>query len=325
VPYEAPPLRILFAGTPEFALPSLERLHASGHDVVLVLTRPDARRGRGLHAAAPPVKEAALQLGLEVYQPQSINLPEALERAAEAAPNLGVVVAYGEILGRRALAVPPGGCLNVHASLLPKYRGAAPINWALIRGEKETGVTVQRMAPRMDAGPVLAQRSAPIGAEETAGELHDRLSLLAAEALVEVVDALADGTAPQPRPQDPALATLAPKLTAADRRIDWSLPAERIHNLVRGLAPHPGALARFTGARRAPEAVTVLRAWPALAGDHPAQPVGTVIEADERSGIVVQAGDGAVALLRLKPASGKEMDAGDFIHGRRVESGDLFE
>jgi len=315
-------MRILFLGTPDFSVPALDALHEAGHSVVLVVTRRDSRRGRGRRLAAPPVKEAALRAGLEVFQPRSVNEPEAVDRLRRAAPELGVVVAYGEILRQAALSVAPRGFLNVHASLLPKYRGAAPINWAVIRGEKQTGVTVQRMVPQLDAGPILAQRPIPIAEHDTAGDVHDRLCGLGADLLLEVVNRLERGDEPPERRQDPACASYAPKLTRQDARVDWSRPAEQIRDLVRGLTPWPGASTRFVGADRA-EDVVLLRVE-SVPNDPSSAPPGTVLRADDREGIAVQAGRGAVMIRALRPASGRAMTGADFIHGRRVKGGDRF-
>ncbi|MDP6439837.1 MAG: methionyl-tRNA formyltransferase [Candidatus Brocadiia bacterium] len=316
-------MRIVFMGTPEFSVPSLEALCAAGHDVALVVTRPDARRGRGLRSTAPPVKKAALRLALEVYQPESMKRAEALDRVRDVGPGLVAVVAFGEVLRPEVLAVPEHGCLNVHASLLPKYRGAAPINWATIRGERETGVTVQRMSPELDAGPILAQESVAIGGNQTAGELHDRLCVLGAGVLADVVGRLDSGLPVAERPQDSALATAAPKLSKWDGRVDWAAAAEHIRNLVRGLTPWPGAVGRLVGEGGAQE-VILLQVKVVPAGD-PACAPGTVLRADGREGIIVRAGRDTVEVVKLKPASGRAMSAADFVRGHKVRPGDRFE
>jgi methionyl-tRNA formyltransferase len=318
-------MRLAFLGTPDFAVPSLDALCRAGHEVALVVTQPDARKGRGLHTTPPAVKAAALRLGLSVYQPAGINTSKAVERLTQAAPELGIVVAYGQILRPAVLDVPMHGYLNLHASLLPAYRGAAPVNWAVIRGEKTTGVTVQRVVLQMDAGPVLAHGTAQIGPEETAGELHERLSRIGAELLAGVVGRLAVGNPPPELEQDHARATFAPKLAKDDGLIDWSLPARSVHNLVRGLTPWPGAAACLvTGVRR--EEIIVLRARveTAPAGAFEDALPGTVVAADDGRGIVVKAGRGLVAVLELKPAAGRAMSASDFLHGRSVRPGDRF-
>ncbi len=316
-------MRILFFGTPEFAVPPLEAVQGAGHRVVLVVTRPDARRGRGRRPSPPPVKKAALRMGLELCQPRSLAGASCLERLRAADAELGVVVAYGAMLGREVLSVPQQGFLNLHASLLPKYRGAAPINWALIRGEEESGVTVLRMTPELDAGPILAQRRLAIGENETAGDLHDRLSAAGSALLVEVLNRLSTGQQVPERSQDPEGVSCAPKLTKKDGRIDWRRPAGELRNRVRGLTPWPGATTRFVGAERTEE-VILLDVAAEPQADAGAQP-GTVLGAGDEQGIVVQSGRGAVIIERLKPASGRAMSSADFLHGRRVRPGDRFE
>lgn len=315
-------MRILFLGTPEFAVPPLEALHNGGHEIVLVVTRPDAARGRGRKRAAPPVGSAGLRLALPLYQPQSANAPGAAERMRAAGADVGVVVAYGELLGSDVLAVPEKGFLNLHASLLPRYRGAAPINWAILRGEEVTGVTVQRMSRQLDAGAILAQESVVIGDDDTAGDLHDRLCECGAALLLRVLDALGRRETLPEVPQDPSEATYAPKLTKKDGRIDWHQTAAAIRNRVRGLTPWPGASCRFIRAD-ASEDVILVRVAGGPRGDEAAAP-GTVLCAGDREGIVVQTGQDTVTIEQLKPASGRVMTAADFMHGRHVESGDRF-
>jgi len=310
-------------GTPEFSVPVLQAVHAAGHDARLVVTRPDARRGRGRRPALTPVKAAALRLGLEVFQPRSVNRPEAVERLRSSGAQIAIVVAYGEMLRAATLRCLPGGMFNLHASLLPKYRGAAPINWALMRGEAETGVTLQRMAPELDAGPVVAQKAVCIGPDETAGGLHDRLSILGAELLVEVLRRLDRGEALQERPQDAAQATLAPKLSKEDGYVDWRRPAAEVRNVVRGLTPWPGAATTVVAGGRA-ERVILLAVDAEPRAETRAEP-GAVLAAGDEQGIVVQASPGSVIIRVLKPSSGRAMTAADFIHGHHVRPGDRFE
>ncbi len=315
-------MRIIFLGTPEFSVPSLKALHEAGHEIVLVLTRPDARRGRGRRLILSAVKVAALEMGLGVYQPASVNRPDAVQRLRAAEPELGVVVAYGEMLSADLLTVPPAGFLNLHASLLPRYRGAAPVNWALIRGETQSGVSIVRMTPGLDAGPILAQCSTAIQADETAGELHNRLSELGAAVLADVVGSVSRGEVIPEQPQDPRAVSKAPKLTKKDGRVNWRLPASELRNLVRGLTPWPGAACRFTGQDRSEE-VILLEVAVRPEGEARLEP-GMVLSADDRGGIVVQAGQGAVEILRLKPASGRAMSGAEYVRGRRVRPGDRF-
>jgi len=316
-------MRILFLGTPEFAVPSLRAIREAGLDVGLVVTRPDARSGRGRRQAPPPVKKAASAMGLPVYQPASVNSERAAGRLRAVGAHLGVVVAYGEILARRTLSVTAGGFINLHASLLPKYRGAAPINWALICGERRTGVTVQRMSPELDAGPILAQRVVAIGEDDSAGVLHDRLAQVGAQALVEVLLTLAGGEPVPETPQRGEDASYAPKLGRADSRVDWEQSAQQIANRVRGLTPWPGATTCFVGANRA-ENVTLLRVMAKPQARRLASP-GTVTAVSDEEGISVQSGNGTVIIRELKPASGRAMAAADYAHGRHVRVGDRFE
>ena len=315
-------MRIVFLGTPDFSVPPLEALHGGGHDVVLVVSRPDMRRGRGRRPAPTPLKAAALRMGLPVYQPPTVNEPCAVERLRGARPDVGVVVAYGEVLKREVLSVPREGFLNLHASLLPKYRGAAPINWAIIQGETETGVTVQRMTPELDAGAILAQQSVTIGEDDTAGDLHDRLCERGTELLLDVVQRLSRGEALHERPQDPAQMSYAPKLTKQDGYIEWHRTAAELRNRVRGLTPWPGAFCCFVGRDRT-EDVTVLEVALGPTSDGTVAP-GTVLSADDREGIVVQTGQETVIIEKLKPASGRAMTAADFVHGHAVAPGDRF-
>ncbi len=314
-------MRLLFFGTPDFAVPTLQALHGAGHDVAVVVTQPDRPRGRGGRMGQTAVKRAATALRLEVMQPQSANDPGCVDQLRERHAELGVVVAYGQILSPELLAVTEGGFINVHASLLPDYRGAAPINWAIIRGEEVTGVSVIRMSPQLDTGPVLAERSVPIMPDEDAGALHDRLARVGAAVCCDVVNRLDAGERMQGRPQPKQGGFFARKLTKQDGRLDWSLPAEVIRNRVRGLTPWPGAYCTFGGERREVR-VTLLAVEAAADGGRGAP--GTVTDVDRGGGIEVLAGQGSVVVRRLKPAGGREMDASDFVHGYRVRPGDRF-
>jgi len=315
-------LRLLFLGSPDFAVPSLRALSAAGHVVALVVTQPDRSRGRGRHPAPTAVKQAALALGLEVFQPESANAPESVQMLRGVNAELGVVVAYGEILSPGLLSVTERGFINAHASLLPDYRGAAPVNWAVIRGERVTGVSIIRVEPQLDAGPILASRQVEIAPDETAGELHDRLAAVAAEAVVDVVDRMAAGEEMPGRPQPREAGFFARKLTKGDGRIEWSLSARDLGCRVRGLNPWPGAYSDLHCAEGS-VCVALLRveeAGPCGRGGEP----GTVLCASDEDGLVVQAGQGAVRILELKPAGSRAMTAADFIHGHRVQPGDRF-
>ena len=306
-------LRTVFMGTPRFAVPSLAAL-AEAVDVTLVLCNPDRPAGRGRSMASPPVKEEAGRRGIPVFQPGKARHPDAVARIAAEAPDLIVVVAYGHILPKSILDIPPLGCINVHASLLPKYRGAAPINWAVARGETVTGITVMRMDAGMDTGPMLHAREMPIGEEDTAESLFSSLSILGAEALREALRRLREGTLDE-TPQDAALATYAPKLTKEHGRIVWSRPAREVRNLVRGMAPWPCAFALHAG-----KALKVLSS--AVVGES-----GTAGEPGEfvalgRDGIAVACGEGVLRLRVVQPEGGKAMDAWAYAQGRRLATGE---
>lgn len=301
-------------GTPDFAVPSLERLSGSAHEVVAVVTRPDRPKGRGRQVAPPPVKSAAQRLGLPVLQPESLRDAAFLASLRDMKADLFAVVAFA-ILPRAVLRVPRLGSVNLHPSLLPKYRGAAPIQWAVIRGEQETGVTIFRLSPRVDAGDLLLQRRVPIGPEETAGALYDRLKGLGAEVLLEAVDGLEAGTVnPQPQPEEGA--TSAPKLEKEDGRLDWAQTAGSIRNRVRGTNPVPGAFTVWNGKE--------LKVHRAAEVDENGPP-GTVVAADVREGPVVAAGEGALRLLEVQPAGKNRMSGAEFVRGYRVREGDRLE
>ncbi|MEW6749941.1 MAG: methionyl-tRNA formyltransferase [Candidatus Latescibacterota bacterium] len=303
---------LVFMGTPGFAVPALAELAASRHRVLAVVTNPDRPQGRGQRAAPPPVKVAAGRLGLLVLQPESVRAPGLPEELRALRPDLFVVVAFS-VLPRRLLRVPRLGSVNLHPSLLPAYRGAAPIPWAVICGEAETGLTTFLLSPQVDAGDILARRRVPIGPEETAGELEERLSRLGADLVLQTVEDLEAGRArPEPQPQEGA--TPAPKLTREDARLDWTRPTEALRNLIRGTNPAPGAFTEWGG--------TLLKVHRAQA--HPvlrqAAP-GTVLEADARAGLVVATGDGALLLTLVQPAGRTAMSGAAFARGNAVEPG----
>ena len=306
-------LRTVFMGTPGFAVPSLAAL-AEAADVTLVLCNPDRPAGRGRSMASPPVKEEAIRRGIPVFQPEKARHPDAVARIAAEAPDLIVVAAYGHILPKSILDIPRLGCINVHASLLPKYRGAAPINWAVARGETVTGITIMRMDEGMDTGPMLHVREMPIGEEDTAETIFAKLSILGAEALREALRRLREGTLDE-TPQDAALATYAPMLKKEHGRIDWSRPAREILNLVRGMTPWPSAFALHAG-----KTLKVLSSvLPAESG--PAGEPGELV-AIGRGGISVACGEGVLRLQVVQPEGGKAMDAWAYAQGRRVATGE---
>ncbi len=307
-------MRIVFMGTPDFAVPSLKSLHAAGHELLLVVTQPDRPAGRGRKLTPPPVKTAALGLGLELEQPESVNTDEFVERLRALAPDLFVVVAFGQILRQRLLDIPPHGSINVHGSLLPDYRGVAPINWAIVGGETETGVTTMYMARTVDTGAIIQRRSTPIGPEETAGELYERLSELGGELITETADLIARGEAPREEQGAPRVG-YARKLTRADGTIDWTLPAHGVHDHIRGMTPWPGATTRSAG-----RMLLVMRSSVARSGEAraPSAP-GTIISLDK--GIEIAVGDGSVLLTEVKPEGKRAMAAEEFVRGYRPEIG----
>ena len=306
-------MRILFMGTPDFAVPSLEALVAAGHDVCGVFTQPDKPKNRGMKLQAPPVKERALAHGLPVYQPVKLRDGTALALIRELAPQLIVVAAYGRILPDDILAAPPEGCINVHSSLLPAYRGAAPINWAVLNGDQKTGVTIMHMAHDLDAGDIISQASTPIDPDETVVALHDRLALLGAELLVETVARIDAGTASR-TPQDHSKATLAPMLGRELSPMDFRRTARQLHNQVRGLIPWPAAVT-VLGDKRC----KVFRTVVSDETTHAAP--GTVLSAG-KEGLAVACGEGTVLHLEeIQPDGGKRMRATDYLRGHPVAVG----
>ena len=306
-------LNIVFMGTPDFAVPCLARILQDGHAVSGVFCQPDRPRGRGQRAAFPPVKALAAQHGIPVFQPESLR-DEAIPAQLRAlAPDLIVVVAYGKILPVSILELPPLGCINIHASLLPHLRGAAPIQWSVLGGDAETGVTSMYMAKGMDTGDIILQRKTPIGAEETAGELFGRLSELGADCLAETIPLLAAGRAPR-APQDPRQVTCAPMLSKEMAVLHFSLPASNIVNWVRGMNPSPMARTAYTG-----QLLKVLKAGPA-----PGQYAGNPGELLDRKRLIVGCADGAVELLQVQPQGKKEMTGAAFLNGYRLKPGDCF-
>jgi len=297
-------------GTPGFAVPSLRALLDAGAPILLVVTQPDRPKGRGRRVAAPPVKQLAQERGLEVYQPEKVKSAEAVERITARGPSCLVVVAYGQLLSAEILEIPPLGAVNVHASLLPKYRGPAPIHWALIQGEMETGVTTMFMDAGMDTGDILLQRKAVIQPEETAGSLHDRLAEEGARVLVETLDLLKRGSL-EPKIQDSSQATYAPMLAKEDGKVDWHEEAKRICCRIRGLDPWPGSFTSWQGKR------LKLFGCRALSISTQAEP-GTVIAAAE-DGLQVAAGEGAVLIETVQLEGGRPLAVTDFLRGHHFQ------
>lgn len=303
-------MNILFMGTPDFAVPSLEALIQAGHKVCGVFTQPDKPKNRGMKLLPPPVKVCAQSHDIPVYQPTKLRDGTALALIRELSPDLIVVAAYGRILPDDILAAPPVGCINVHSSLLPAYRGAAPINWAILNGDKETGVTIMHMAHDLDAGDIIAQTATPIGPDETAPELYDRLARLGAELLVQVVDGLGAGTAGR-TPQDASRATLAPMLSKELSPMDWNRTAGQLHDQVRGLIPWPAAVTTLSGNRCKVFSTTIMT-------DRTDAAPGTILQAD-KAGIAVACGEGTVLRIdELQPDGGRRMKAADYLRGHPI-------
>lgn len=304
-------LRTVFMGTPEFALGSLEGLLAAGVNLVGVYTQPDRPKGRGKKLAASPVKQLALEHQIPVFQPQKLRDPLAVAELQELQPDLIVVVAYGQILPKVVLDIPRYHCINVHASLLPKYRGAAPINKAIINGETETGVTTMLMDVGLDTGDMLVKRSLEIGSNETAGQLHDRLALSGREALEETLRQLCTGTLVAEK-QDDDLSCYAPMMKKENGLIDWQKSAVEIHNQVRGLDPWPGAYTHLDG-----EVLKI--AVTTVAADISGEP-GTILSAD-KTGVVVACGEGSLVIDGLQLPGKKRLSAMNFLSGRPLFTG----
>lgn len=308
-------MRIVFCGSPAFAVPSLERLIATDHEIACVVTQPDRPAGRGRSLRSPPVKESAVAHGILVHQPEKFNTRSFRAILEGFSPDIIAVVAYGKIFRRKALALPRLGCVNVHASLLPSYRGVAPVNWAIINGETETGVTTIAMDEGVDTGDMILSRPASIGEDETAGELLEKLAGLGAEVLAETCDLIAEGTA-RPVVQDHAAATHAPKLSKQDGQIRWDRPASQVHNHIRGVTPWPGATG-IIGDRP----VKIHRSRLAEAS---ATAPGRVIDIDSENGILVSCGSGSVWLRTVQAEGRKAVPGADFARGYRIKAGDLF-
>jgi len=302
-------MRIVFMGSPEFALPSL-RAVLEHHEVALVVTQPDKPAGRGKGLAAPPVKRLAEEAGVPVYQPPSARKPEVAERLRATGAELAVVVAYGKILPRAVLEAFPRGCVNVHASVLPRYRGAAPIQWALIRGERETGVTIMQLDEGMDTGPMLLVRREPIRDEDTAGTLSQRLAELGASALLEALEAIEASTAVA-TPQDHDRATYAPMLEKGQGRVDFTAPAQTVRDHIRGVDPWPGAFTELGG-----EPLKLFGAALAEGAGAPGE-----LLAVEPAGVVIACGEGAVRIAELQAPGRRRMPAAELARGRRLSPG----
>jgi methionyl-tRNA formyltransferase len=306
-------LRVVFMGTPEFACPTLQKLIDRGEQVVAVVTQPDRPKGRGQRLMPPPVKELAVRHAIPVYQPLKVRDPDFIEFLRQLNPDVIVVVAFGQILPKSLLDIPPLGCINVHASLLPRYRGAAPLNWCIINGENETGVTTMLMDVGLDTGPMLLKQSTPVDGNEDIVSLHDRMSVMGAVLLSETLDGLAAGTI-LPQEQDGSQSCYAPMLKKEDGRINWHRDAGSIHNQVRGLAAWPVAFSYLDG--------QVLKVYRTRVAEGNGLP-GTVLQADKR-GIEVACLKGSLIIEELQLAGKKRLDAASFLAGYAIPVGALF-
>ena len=334
-------MRIVFLGSGEFAVPTLRWLTQSEHEVSLVVTQPARPSGRGRIPTPTPVANFAQAAGWQVLEVENVNEPAVVSRLRSMEARLGLVIAFGQKLGSDVLAVTPTGFINLHASLLPQYRGAAPINWAMMRGEEKTGCTMFRIVGRMDAGPILTQRWTFVKAEETAGELHDRLAGIGVDAVRAALELFQDGAIPAGEPQDDTLATLAPKLKKSDGFLWFDGPVRDVVNHIRGVTPWPGASAVYRNQAGKEEGVLLTRVRPIPVVDSEREPsaVGESITRVRRSPIPESSGvgpgeiderlfvasrDGFLEILEIKPSSGRVMSWPDFVNGRHVTPGDRF-
>jgi len=306
-------LKIVFMGSAGFAVPCLEALVDSPHNVVEVVAQPCKRAGRGMQMRECPVADCAKSLDLPLYQPASVRKEEAIEHFQKLAPDLIVVVAYGKILPKELLDIPKMGCVNVHASLLPKYRGAAPINWAIAEGERETGVTTMFINEQLDAGDMLLAAATPIDEVENASMLHDRLAAMGAELLIRTIDGLIAGSV-KPKPQDDSKASYAPLMKKDDGHIDWSMSAKRIFDRIRAFTPWPGSFATVDGKKLRVHEVAVLDI------DHGKAP-GTILGCGNH--MLVACGKGALSILELQLEGGRRMPACAFLRGHKLKEGDV--
>jgi methionyl-tRNA formyltransferase len=307
-------MRVIFMGTAPFALPSLTALREAGHEICLVVTQPDRPAGRGQRLAASPVKLAAQEAQLPLLQPEKVRDPEAVAALRAMRPEAIVVVAYGQLLPDPILALAPHGCVNVHASLLPKYRGPAPIQWAIINRETVTGVSIMRIEAQVDAGPILLQQVEPVQPRDTAGTLGERLAVAGAKLLCRALDQMAGGTAGSAA-QDERAATYAPKLKPEDERLDWAREAIVLDALIRALLPEPGAVTRFAGRR--------VKVLDAVIEETAGGPPGLVLAIDRDKGVLVATGRQALRLRQLQPEGRRAMGADEFARGYRLRAGTI--
>ncbi len=321
-------MRIVFMGTPDFAVPTLEALLAAGHEIALVVTQPDRPKGRHGTPAASPVKEAACAHGIAVYQPTRIRDPECVEYIKQHDADIIVVAAYGQILPEEILTAPRYGCVNVHASLLPKYRGAAPIQWAVINGEKVTGVTTMRMDAGLDTGDIIFAEEVTLDSDETGGSLFEKLSEVGARLCVKTLAAIADGSATY-TPQDPAQATKTKTIKKEMGRLDWTKPAVELERLIRGLDPWPGTYTKWNGKTLKIHKAAVRENGGTVASDEDDPTAGTdksqpgTVVGVTRDSIAVQTGDGLLVLKEVQPEGKKSMSCDAFLRGYSIKTGDV--
>ena len=312
-------MKIVFMGTPDFAQKSLEALYNAGHEILAVVTNIDKPKGRGMKLVESPVKEYAKSKNLTIFQPEKVRKNiEFIEQIKKLEPDVICVVAYGKILPSEILEIPKLGCINVHASLLPKYRGAAPIQWAVLNGDKTTGVTTMYMDIGMDTGDMILKQEVEIGENETTGELWDRLAIIGADLLVKTLDQIEKGTAPRIKQSDDF--TMAPMLNKEISKIDWQeKTAKQIKNLVRGLNPIMGAYSYLNGKK--------IKFWKVEVEEdtNSKQENGTVIKANDKDGLYIKAKDGVLKIIEIQGENAKRMNANDFLRGNKIEIGQKFE
>ncbi len=312
------PLKIVYLGSGEFGLPPLEAMRSSPHSLDFVVTQPSKGAGRGRKVRATPVAAWAQDNGLPFMETDNVNAPECVERIAACRPDILVVIAFGQFIGENLINLPPYSAINVHASLLPKYRGAAPINWAILNGEDQTGITIFRLVKKMDAGPIVAQTAAQIRQNETAEQLHDKLAELAAPLLLDTLDQMATGRAVY-QPQDESKATFAPKLKKEDGLLDFSQTADLIQRKIRAFWPWPGAACQYIKKSTAKSEPVTIAAAEVIERQSTNTTPGTL---DENLNIIC--GKGALKITKLKPAGKALMDFKDFTNGRNTRPGDSF-
>ncbi|WP_058485312.1 methionyl-tRNA formyltransferase [Defluviitalea phaphyphila] len=305
-------MKVVFMGTPDFAVPSLQKLIDEKYDIAAVITQPDRPKGRGKKMMPPPVKVLALKYNIPVFQPEKVKNPEFIEKLRSIAPDLIIVIAFGQILPKEILDMPKFGCINVHGSLLPKYRGAAPIQWAIINGEKVTGVTTMFMDEGMDTGDIILKRELPIEEDDTAGDIHDKMSILGAELLKETLDNLIRGNIRREKQNDKE-ATYAPMLKKEMGLINWGETSEKIINLVRGLSPWPSAYTFYKD--------QMIKIWKVqnYNKNYKDNSIGEIVEVIKNKGIVVKTGDGSVLITEIQAQNGRRMTVEEYLRGHDMK------